>query len=51
MKDFLIGILEQFESGRTIAQIADDTGLPHDVVFDILVNYGNMEPEAEGSSL
>jgi DNA-binding IclR family transcriptional regulator len=45
IKDFLIDLLEQHDSGMTISQIADNTGLPQDVVFDILQRYSRMEPE------
>ena len=45
MKELLMDILEQYSDGRNISQIADDTGLPMDVVFNILQRYGCMEPE------
>lgn len=45
IKDLLMDILEQYGDGRTIAQIADDTGLPQDVVFNILQRYMCVEPE------
>jgi DNA-binding IclR family transcriptional regulator len=44
-KDFLLDLLERYDSGMTISQIADTTGLPQDVVFDILQRYSRMEPE------
>jgi hypothetical protein len=45
MKELLLDIVEQYGDGRNISQIADDTGLPMDVVFNILQQYGTMEPE------
>lgn len=39
MKDFLIGLIEMYDDGMTIEQIANNTGLPPDVVFDILQKY------------
>ena len=45
MKDFLIDLLEMYERGSTIAQIADHTGLPQDVIFDILQRCARIEPE------
>ena len=51
MKELLIDILEQYESGVGIKAISDDTGLPADVVFDILQQYGTMEPEGGFTTL
>jgi hypothetical protein len=42
MKYLLMDILEQYGDGRNISQISDDTGLPMDVVFNILQQYGAM---------
>ena len=38
-KDMIIEIVDQHRSGITIPQISNFTGLPPDVVFDILKNY------------
>ena len=39
MKDLLMDIVEMYDDNYTIKQIADNTGLPQDVVFDILQRY------------
>ena len=39
-KDMIIEMIEQHRDGHTIAQISSFTGLPQDVVFDILKRYG-----------
>lgn len=38
-KDLIIDIIEQYRDGITINEISNHTGLPQDVVFDILKNY------------
>jgi hypothetical protein len=45
MKEFVIEIVEMISDGYTIAQVADYTGLPQDVVFDIAQRYSLTEPE------
>ena len=45
MKDLLMDIVEMYDDDYTIRQISDNTGLPQDVVFDILQRYSRMEPE------
>ena len=39
MKDLVIDIMEMYDDDLTIRQIAEYTGLPQDVVFDILHKY------------
>ena len=39
MKDLLMDIVEMYDDDYTIRQISDNTGLPQDVVFDILQRY------------
>ena len=39
MKDLLLDIVEMYDDDYTISQIANITGLPQDVVFDILERY------------
>jgi hypothetical protein len=39
MKDLIIDIAEMYDDNFTIKQISDHTGLPQDVVFDILQKY------------
>jgi hypothetical protein len=38
-KDMIIDIIEQYRDGDSIITISNHTGLPPDVVFDILKNY------------
>jgi hypothetical protein len=40
MKDLLFDIVDQYNSGRTISQIADSTGLSVDRVMSILQEHG-----------
>lgn len=39
MKNLIIEIVDQHRNGITIPQISNFTGLPMDVVFDILKRY------------
>lgn len=39
LKDLISDIIEQYQDGISINQISSSTGLPSDVVFDILKNY------------
>lgn len=39
MKDLLQDILEMYDDDYSIKKISDITGLPQDVVFDILQRY------------
>ncbi len=39
MKDLLMDMVEMYDDDYTIKQISDITGLPQDVVFDILQRY------------
>jgi predicted DNA-binding protein YlxM (UPF0122 family) len=39
MKDLLMDMVEMYDDDYTIKQIADITGMPQDVVFDILQRY------------
>jgi hypothetical protein len=45
LKNFLNELSEMLADGYTIAQVADFTGLPQDVVFDMAQRYSLMEPE------
>ena len=38
-KDLIFDIIEMHQDGISINTISDSTGLPPDVVFDILKNY------------
>lgn len=42
VKDLLMNILEQYEDGVGIKAISDNTGLPADVVFNILHEYSDL---------
>jgi hypothetical protein len=41
MKDLIVEIVDQYRSGISVPQISNFTGLPMDVVFDILKRYGS----------
>ena len=45
MKDLVIEMVEMKDDGYTVAQIADHTGLPMDVVFDILRRYSWLDED------
>lgn len=45
IKELVTEIVEMISDGYTIAQVADYTGLPPDVVFDIAKRYSVTEPE------
>jgi hypothetical protein len=47
MKELVMNILEQYEDGIGIKAISDTTGLPADVVFDILQRYGDLVVEGD----
>ena len=50
LKDLVMNILEQYEDGIGIKAISDTTGLPPDVVFDILQRYSDMVVEGDVST-
>jgi predicted transcriptional regulator len=39
MKELLMDMVEMYDDDYTIKQISDITGMPQDVVFDILQRY------------
>ena len=39
MKDLVMDMVEMYDDDYTIRQISDITGLPQDVVFDLLQRY------------
>lgn len=42
IKDLIGEIVDQYRSGFDVSQISNFTGLPMDVVFDILSRYGSF---------
>ena len=44
LKQLVTEMAEMLDDGFTIAQIADHTGLPQDVVFDMMKQCNLVEP-------
>jgi hypothetical protein len=42
VKELVMNIVEMHEDGASIPEISDRTGLPQDVIFDMLRMYGDL---------
>jgi hypothetical protein len=42
VKELVMNIVEMHEDGAPIPEISDRTGLPQDVIFDMLRMYGDL---------